>query len=227
MPITSSGITGGGNNLSSAGALINSATSKTTPVDADYVGLMDSAASNVLKKLSWANIKATLKTYFDTLYYGSGANPTFGTITPTVGIVGSSDNSDAVAGSIGEYISSSVTAGNAISLTSTVSINVTSISLTAGDWDVFGTVNFIPGATTSITYTAGGNSQTTNTLGSLGSFFGRTIAAIVPGAIGQVEAIPTNRVRLSATTTIYLVANATFTISTLGAYGFIGARRRR
>lgn len=50
------------------GALINSATSKTTPVDADYIGLMDSAASNVLKKLSWANLKATAKTYFDTLY---------------------------------------------------------------------------------------------------------------------------------------------------------------
>jgi hypothetical protein len=41
---------------------------KTTPVDADLVGIVDSASSNVLKKLSWANIKATLKTYFDTLY---------------------------------------------------------------------------------------------------------------------------------------------------------------
>ena len=50
------------------GSLINGATAKTTPVDADFVGLMDSAASNVLKKLSWANIKATLKTYLDTLY---------------------------------------------------------------------------------------------------------------------------------------------------------------
>lgn len=50
------------------GDLINGATEKTTPVDADMVGLMDSAASNILKKLSWANLKATLKTYFDTLY---------------------------------------------------------------------------------------------------------------------------------------------------------------
>lgn len=47
---------------------INAATSKTTPVDADELGLVDSAASNVLKKLTWANLKATLKTYFDTLY---------------------------------------------------------------------------------------------------------------------------------------------------------------
>jgi hypothetical protein len=51
-----------------AGALINGATTKATPVDADHIGLMDSAASNVLKKLSWANLKATLVTYFDTLY---------------------------------------------------------------------------------------------------------------------------------------------------------------
>lgn len=47
---------------------INTATGKTTPVDADEVALVDSEASNVLKKLTWANIKATLVTYFDTLY---------------------------------------------------------------------------------------------------------------------------------------------------------------
>jgi hypothetical protein len=47
---------------------INAATAKTTPVDADFFGLIDSAASNILKKVSWANIKATLKAYFDTFY---------------------------------------------------------------------------------------------------------------------------------------------------------------
>ncbi len=50
------------------GELINSSGAKTTPADADVVGLMDSAAGNILKKLSWTNIKATLKTYFDGLY---------------------------------------------------------------------------------------------------------------------------------------------------------------
>lgn len=59
------------------GTAIDGATAKTTPVDADTVPLIDSAASNVLKKLSWANIKATLKTYFDGLYQAvlvSGTN---------------------------------------------------------------------------------------------------------------------------------------------------------
>jgi len=41
---------------------------KTTPVDADTFAVSDSEAAGVFKALSWANIKATLKTYFDTLY---------------------------------------------------------------------------------------------------------------------------------------------------------------
>jgi hypothetical protein len=47
---------------------VHAATSKTTPADNDEIGLIDSAASYILKKLTWANLKATLKTYFDTLY---------------------------------------------------------------------------------------------------------------------------------------------------------------
>ena len=48
-------------------SLTVAATGKTTPVDADLVPLVDSEASNVLKKLTWANLKATLKTYFDSV----------------------------------------------------------------------------------------------------------------------------------------------------------------
>ena len=47
---------------------IHGVAAKTTPVNADEVGIVDSAAANILKKLTWTNIKATLKTYFDTLY---------------------------------------------------------------------------------------------------------------------------------------------------------------
>lgn len=50
----------------------HAATSKVTPVDNDELALVDSAASNVLKRLLWSNVKATLKTYFDTLYTTGG-----------------------------------------------------------------------------------------------------------------------------------------------------------
>lgn len=63
-----SGTNSGDETTTTAGALVNGATAKTTPVDADTVGFSDSAASNVLKKVTWANVKATLKNYFDGLY---------------------------------------------------------------------------------------------------------------------------------------------------------------
>jgi hypothetical protein len=50
------------------GTFVNSLTAKTTPVDADFTNINDSVDSNKSKKLTWANLKATLKTYFDTLY---------------------------------------------------------------------------------------------------------------------------------------------------------------
>jgi hypothetical protein len=58
----------------------HAATGKTTPVDADELALVDSAASNVLKKLTWANLKATIKAYTDTLY-PSGSGTSTGTNT--------------------------------------------------------------------------------------------------------------------------------------------------
>jgi hypothetical protein len=57
-------------NVTTAGgvaAATHAATSKTTPVDADELPLVDSADSNILKKLTWTNLKATLKTYFDSV----------------------------------------------------------------------------------------------------------------------------------------------------------------
>ncbi|MER8619162.1 hypothetical protein NKG99_20380 [Mesorhizobium sp. M1409] len=55
-------------NAAPLGTPIHAAPAKTTPVDADEVPISDSAAAWVVKKLTFTNLKAFLKTYFDTLY---------------------------------------------------------------------------------------------------------------------------------------------------------------
>ena len=59
-----SGTNTGNETTTTIGTLINGATAKTSPVDADYIPLMDSAESNIMKKLSWAYVKSVLNTYF-------------------------------------------------------------------------------------------------------------------------------------------------------------------
>jgi len=69
---------------SDLGLITDSYSSKATPVDADELPLADSAATFGPKKLTWSNLKATLKTYFDTLYAKVGA-VTSGGITMSTG----------------------------------------------------------------------------------------------------------------------------------------------
>jgi hypothetical protein len=92
---------GGGGTVDAASiaAITHAATAKGTPADNDEIGLADSAATYGWKKLTWSAIKATLKTYFDTIYQTTAV--TWSTITgkpatfpPTIG----SGAADAVAG---------------------------------------------------------------------------------------------------------------------------------
>jgi hypothetical protein len=73
-------------------------TNYTTPVDADSVLIYDNSVS-VWKKLTWANLKSTLKTYFDTLYQVTitGAATTITTSDLTASRVLVSDGSGKVA----------------------------------------------------------------------------------------------------------------------------------
>lgn len=57
----------GNETAATIGAIVNGATNYATPLDADKIGIWD-VANSLFKSLTWANLKATLKTYFDTLY---------------------------------------------------------------------------------------------------------------------------------------------------------------
>ena len=158
-----------------------------------------------------------------------------GTLTPgqTTGIVGTTTNNNAQAGSVGEVISSSVAVGSAVSLTDAVSgtsgTTITSISLTAGDWDVFGSVGVNMAATTNFTSIAGGINTVNNELNSAfeeETRFRYGAAGLVPGSVISFT-FPTTRVSIASTTTYYLIGYASFSISTATAFGRITARRRR
>lgn len=84
----------------------HAATGKTTPADADEFPIVDSAASNILKKLTGTNLKAYLKTYFDTLYPG-GSGTSTGTNTGDQTITLSGDVSGSGTGAIATAIGSS------------------------------------------------------------------------------------------------------------------------
>ena len=143
---------------------------------------------------------------------------------------GTTTNDNAAAGNIGEYISAAVLSGSPVSLTGDTPVNITSISLTAGDWDVRATIGFIGASSTTVNYMMGSMSTTTGTPDATN---GRQ-AIMVPGGITIFAAVPsapfpvgTTRFSLAVTTTIYLVASSGFATSTNGGFGFISARRVR
>ena len=131
-------------------------------------------------------------------------------------------------GFVGEIISSTLAVGSAVPLTSGTTSDVTSISLTAGEWYVNGQVDYRAAASTSITILTQGVNSTSATLGAQDTFSRNVSTAFVPTASNDVGLpVRGQAISLTATTTIYLVANATFTVNTLSAYGTLQARRVR
>tara|TARA_R110000868_G_scaffold161317_1_gene391504 strand:+ start:10876 stop:12528 length:1653 start_codon:yes stop_codon:yes gene_type:complete len=147
----------------------------------------------------------------------------------TAGIIGTTTNNDADAGSVGQVISNTVLIGSAVSLTTATPANVTSISLTAGDWNVWGNVFFLPAATTNATLLYSTLGSTTANLGAaqLQNRINYGTGGLVLGADGATGIAPMQRISISGTTTYYLVARGDFTVDTLSAFGEIYARRVR
>jgi hypothetical protein len=159
----------------------------------------------------------------------SGALTFTSTIAPsqTAGIVGTTTNNSANAGSVGEYVSATLAQGSAVALTNGVNANVTSISLTAGDWDVNATACFAPAGTTQSTVWVGAISTVSATLPSAPNEGGTFIVPATSTGVSMCNTTGVRRISIASTTTVYLVVQASFTVSTNSAYGFIGARRAR
>lgn len=147
------------------------------------------------------------------------------TLTAATGILGKTDGSNAGAGYIGEIISSSVASGSAVSLTTATAANISSITLTPGRWLVFTQTQFIGDGSTSITIHSGGMNTTSATYPS-GNRYVHIGAAFVPSAsVGFGSNAGPYYISVSTNTAVYHIARATFTVSTLSAYGTIQAVR--
>lgn len=142
--------------------------------------------------------------------------------------LGTATNDAATAGNIGELISSTIAFGSAVSITSTISANITSISVPAGEWRIAANVHYIGGAATTITQINTSISLTSATADAtadrFGQFYGNGYALV--GGIISVGVPQNPRFSFASTTTVYLVTSSVFA-STLSGYGYIGATRVR
>ena len=151
-----------------------------------------------------------------------------GVMTGPLALMGVTDGSDALPGQVGEVISSVVGLGSG--LTSGVSVNVTSIVLTPGDWDITGDVYFTGSQLTSIFAGINTVSATIPTPPLTGINVGRSQLVIASGTVlgsAQMLSLRTCRASLAAPTTYYLVVNVVYTTGPIAASGAIWARRAR
>lgn len=218
-------------NIATAGANANitSLTGLTTPLGtgAGGLGANNSSANGVpVFSSGTATVTATTGT-------GSPVLATSPTIT-TPAIAGPTNGAAAAAGNVGEVICAQVTSGGSptgcatnsstpVSLTSGITNNVTSITLTPGNWRVWGQAITIPAGTTTQSVVNAAISPTST------SFTGQVAELLLPFSApagsavgGTLDPMP---IRVTTNTTYYLIVNSTFAVSTNTAIGFIIAQR--
>jgi hypothetical protein len=151
--------------------------------------------------------------------------------------IGSLTGVNAASNVVGYVQSSTLARASAVSLTTATPANViASITIPAGSWMISGAIGFIPAATTSVTQLQAAVSKTTaalpaNTAEALTDGTGQYLtvintAANVLGA-DYVLPIPAYPFFTSTSVTVFLVAQAAFTVSTLTAFGSLYALRIR
>jgi hypothetical protein len=144
--------------------------------------------------------------------------------TGGVQVQGTSAGGNAPAGFVGEYVVTQLVFASATGLTTATAKNIISISLSAGDWWCEGNVYFSASVGMTNAF-CGINTNVTAALpdNSLNGGVATTTATL--GTVGAKTA--TTRINITSTTTVFLVAQATFASGTATACGQISARRLR
>ena len=138
-------------------------------------------------------------------------------------LYGTTAGGNAGAGYVGELISSQVLDASAISISNTSAKTLTSISLTAGDWDVWGNLFFIP--TGLMTQIISAISTTNNAVNDTSTISQISVNFTSAGDQGIVA--PDRRINVSSPTTVYIVGIAEFSSGSCTFCGGIYARRTR
>ena len=139
---------------------------------------------------------------------------------------GTTTNDSAGAGFLGEYMSQSIAYASRITgVASNTPVNIASLALTKGDWDVEG-VAVLSLNTASLTTADAGISTTGGALGALGSYVQFNLNTTL---MSYQFFLPTPRTRISlaANTTVYLIGVGVYSAGNFDAFGFIRARRVR
>lgn len=147
-------------------------------------------------------------------------------LTVEAGIAGTATNDSAAAGIVGQIITNSAAADSIGSWSTNSAQNITSVSLTAGDWDVEGAVAWKDA--TIGTYYVTAITTTSANVGLDPVAFGRVDTPFITTANSYfVQNSGLVRMSLASTTTVYLVGQLGFTGGTPTAGGRLRARRVR
>lgn len=221
--ITSVGPGTAGQILRSGGNAANPSYSTSTYPATNAVNtLLYASAANVMSALPTAN-SGVLTT--STSGVPSIDTTNFQVLTTGVQIKGNNTNTAPPAGFIGEQIKSSIAFASGVTLTpSGTNVNITSISLTPGIWnvDILGIMTATSSGTVS-----GGTFSIVTTSATAGTNGDNSTSG--PGPVYNISnvthPISGYRLVLNATTTVYMTAYAAFTSGTYIGYGTIRATR--
>jgi hypothetical protein len=220
-----------GSAASPTATAISGLTQKVAPAGSDLALIQDQAAGGQLKyvlisSLASAGSVSSIAGNTGAFTLSNGLTNSANDIRLTVGqLPGIATNTAATAGNIGEVISSGGTSGT---LTSGVSTALTSIPLTAGDWDISAQVEFNTGGATSSTdfFLSVSTTSATTAAPIAGSL---TVHERTPATSdhSQTLSILPVQVLIAGSTTYYLNTSATYSGTGVTATYVLRARRSR